>query len=82
MKSVKMLMCLALLAVVSVSSVVCQGRSSTNETDWEKAAGGHHEFEVVAIHLGKPGEFQPPLFPLSPDDTYTDPHGRFLPTFP
>ena len=82
MKSVKMLMGLALLAVVSVSSVVCQGRSSTNEPDWEKAAGGHHEFEVVAIHLGKPGEFQPPLFPLSPDDTYTDPHGRFFADFP
>jgi hypothetical protein len=81
MKSVKMLVSFALLVVANLSSAA-HGQTSANEGDWEKAAGGHQEFEVAAIHLGKPGEFQAPLFPLSPDDTYRDTHGRFFADFP
>jgi uncharacterized protein (TIGR03435 family) len=77
-----MLVGLALLVVVTLSSTLTQGQTATSDLDWEKAAGGHQEFDVAAIHLGKPGEFQPPLFPLSSDDTYRDTHGRFFADFP
>ena len=77
-----MIVGLALVAVANLSSIVGQGQAAANEHDWEKAAGGHQEFEVAAIHLGKPGEFRPPLFPLSSDDTYGDTHGRFFADFP
>ena len=82
MKRAGMIVGLVLLVVANLSPVAGQGQTATNEFDWEKAAGGHQEFEVAAIHLGKPEEFHPPLFPLSPDDTYEDTHGRFFADFP
>lgn len=40
------------------------------------------EFEVASIHLEKPGNFKPPLFALSPDDSYVSTGGRFFADFP
>lgn len=53
-----------------------------DENASEKSTGGHLEFEVAAIHLGKPEEFKPPLFPLSPDNSYRETGGRFFADFP
>lgn len=72
----------AVLLTIHAPAVAGAGQTAMYEQGWEKAAGGHQEFEVAAIHLGKPGEFQPPLFPLSPDDTYRDTHGHFFADFP
>jgi uncharacterized protein (TIGR03435 family) len=44
--------------------------------DWEKAAGGTMAFEVASVRQDK-GSFRPPSFPLSPDDAFREPNGRF-----
>jgi uncharacterized protein (TIGR03435 family) len=56
--------------------------TSPSAAAWEKAAGGKMAFEVVSIHLEKPGNFKPPLFALSPDDSYVSTGGRFFADFP
>lgn len=72
----------AVLLTIPLPAVAGAGQTAKDDDGWEKAAGGHREFEVAAIHTGKPGEFQPPLFPLSSDDTFRDTHGRFFADFP
>ncbi len=44
--------------------------------DWQNAAGGTMAFEVASVHQDK-GPFQPPSFPLSADDLFQEPNGRF-----
>ena len=38
--------------------------------DWQTAAGGTMSFEVASIRPTKEGEFTPPNFPMSSDDSY------------
>jgi uncharacterized protein (TIGR03435 family) len=47
-----------------------------NVPDWQKAAGGTMAFEVASVRLDK-GTFRPPSFPLSPDEAFREPNGRF-----
>jgi bla regulator protein BlaR1 len=49
---------------------------------WQKTAGGSMAFEVASIHIGKPGMFLPPSFPLNIDDTSIPPGGSFVADFP
>ena len=50
--------------------------------DWQKAAGGKMEFDVASIRLSKAGEFTPPNFPISNDDSYTaGPNDSFIADF-
>lgn len=51
-------------------------------SDWEKAAGGHQEFEVAAIKPSDNDHFFPPGFPLDNGDAFNDTHGRFVANFP
>ncbi len=76
----------AVLALISIGLLAArcshaQG-ASLPQADLEKAAGGKMEFEVASIHLGEPDHFQPPLFALSPDDSYAPTGGRFFADFP
>ncbi len=57
------------------------GDSSAAQTDWQKAAGGHMQFEVASVRVDT-GEFKPPSFPLSADDSFTDTGGLFRADFP
>jgi bla regulator protein BlaR1 len=72
------------LIVVGILIPCCTLAQSTppSEAAWEKAAGSKMEFEVASIHLEKPGNFKPPLFALSPDDSYVSAGGRFFADFP
>jgi len=72
------------LIVLSILPSCCTLAQSTSSSDtgWEKAAGSKMEFEVASIHLEKPGNFKPPLFALSPDDSYAPTGGRFFADFP
>lgn len=47
-----------------------------NVPDWQKAAGGTMAFEVASVRQDK-GQFRPPSFPLSPDEAFREPNGRF-----
>ncbi|MBB5061393.1 uncharacterized protein (TIGR03435 family) [Granulicella aggregans] len=47
---------------------------------WQKAAGGHSDFDVASVRLDK-GEFRPPTFALSADDWFREPNGRFFADF-
>jgi uncharacterized protein (TIGR03435 family) len=40
------------------------------------------EFEVASIHLGDPGKFIPPTFPLNVEDSVIPPGGHFKADFP
>lgn len=50
--------------------------------DWQKAAGGPMQFEVASVRLDTSGEFKPPSFPLSADDSFADTGGLFRAEFP
>ncbi len=50
--------------------------------DWQTAAGGTMSFEVASIRPTKEGEFTPPNFPLSSDDSYHPVGGNFSADFP
>jgi uncharacterized protein (TIGR03435 family) len=82
LRFIRVLLSAGIRTAIVLIAVPGQGQAASDQLDWEKAAGGHQEFEVAAIHQGKPGEFQPPLIPLGPDDTYSDTHGRFFADFP
>lgn len=69
------------IGLLTASSVYSQS-ASPGQADWEKAAGGKMEFEVASIHLGEPDHFKPPLFAISPDDSYAPTGGRFFADFP
>jgi uncharacterized protein (TIGR03435 family) len=60
----------AVLTAVTVPATLGFGQATTNGNDWEKAAGGKMEFEVVSIHPTEPGKFTPPNFALSETDGY------------
>ena len=49
--------------------------------DWQTAAGGKMSFEVASIRPTKPGEFTPPNFPISADDSYRPDGGVFTADF-
>jgi hypothetical protein len=64
------------LMVVAVLLLSLAGRTSVAQTaaaqagtakppDWQTAAGGKREFDVVSIHPTKPGEFTPPNFDMT-----------------
>lgn len=61
------------LAVVILNVPRCLAQDST---DWQARAGGTIAFEVASIHEDK-GPFKRPSFPLSPDDAFREPNGRF-----
>ncbi len=49
--------------------------------DWQTAAGGKMSFDVASIRPTKEGEFTPPNFPLSSDDSYPPNGGVFTADF-
>jgi uncharacterized protein (TIGR03435 family) len=59
------------------------GADATTQTtpEWQKAAGDHMSFEVASVRVDT-GEFKPPSFPLSADDSFTDTGGLFRADFP
>jgi uncharacterized protein (TIGR03435 family) len=61
------------LAVAILNVPRCLAQDST---DWQVKAGGAMTFEVASIHEDK-GPFRRPSFPLSPDDAFPEPNGRF-----
>lgn len=69
-------------AQISPAASFSQAPAVSPMPDWQKAAGGHLEFDVAAIHLAQPDTFKPPLFPLSPDDSYVQTGGHFFAQFP
>jgi bla regulator protein blaR1 len=60
----------AVLTAVPLPTTLGFGQATTNENNWEKAAGGKMEFEVASIHPSEPGKFTPPNFALSEADDY------------
>ena len=71
-----------IVAALLIPSCTHAQSTTLSETAWEKAAGSKMAFEVVSIHLEKPGNFRGPLFALSPDDSYVPTGGRFFADFP
>jgi uncharacterized protein (TIGR03435 family) len=69
------------MLVLVCCSVAAQGPKDATTPEWQKAAGGHAEFEVASVRLDK-GDFKTPSFALSADDWFADPHGRFHADFP
>lgn len=61
------------VAVVILNVPRCLAQDST---DWQARAGGKIAFEVASIHEDT-GPFTRPSFPLSPDDAFREPNGRF-----
>jgi uncharacterized protein (TIGR03435 family) len=73
-----------LCCVVSIGSISAQTNVESPPA-WQRAAGGSMTFEVASVRKDK-GEFKIPSFPLSPDEAFQDPKGRFhadfaLPTY-
>jgi uncharacterized protein (TIGR03435 family) len=50
--------------------------------EWQTAAGGAMSFDVASIRPTKPGEFTPPNFAISNDDSYRPVGGSFIADFP
>lgn len=66
------LLALSLAAIIlNVPACFAQGTA-----DWQVQAGGTMTFEVASIHEDK-GAFKRPSFPLSSDDSFREPNGRF-----
>jgi len=61
------------VAVVILNVPRCLAQDST---DRQARAGGTIAFEVASIHKDT-GPFKRPSFPLSPDDAFREPNGRF-----
>lgn len=59
------------IAILSVPSGFAQ-----DATDWKVKAGRAMAFDVASIHEDK-GPFKRPSFPLSADDSFQEPNGRF-----
>ena len=75
---------LLLCGIASASAIEAQTAVKSG-SDWQKDAGGSMAFEVASVREDK-GEFKVPSFPLSPDEAFQDPNGRFhadfaLPTY-
>lgn len=73
MKSIAMLL---LAWIVATASSVYAQKAVAHVPDWRNAAGGALAFEVASIHEDK-GPFKPPSFPLSADELFQEPNGRF-----
>jgi uncharacterized protein (TIGR03435 family) len=71
-----------IVGLLQIPSCSLAQSTSSAEAAWEQAAGSKMKFEVASIHLEKPGNFKPPLFALSPDDSYVSTGGRFFADFP
>jgi uncharacterized protein (TIGR03435 family) len=80
------LMAVAAPAVPGQGNTPLQAETETAKTptaqaskvpQWQTAAGGKMSFDVASIRPTKPGEFTPPNFPLSSDDSYV-PAGGLL----
>ncbi len=69
-------------AALAVPMGLGLAQTATDQSDWEKAAGGKMEFEVASIHLGEPGKFTPPNFALDTGNGWIPPGGRFHADFP
>ena len=77
--------------IVAVASLTAYGQQPTAAADqrstaqampdWQKAAGGHMEFEVASVRVDTSSDFKPPSFPLSADDSFTDTGGLFRADF-
>jgi len=63
-------------------SVTTASASAQATPEWQKAAGGHMQFDVVSVRVDNSGEFKPPIFPLSADDSFADTGGLFRADFP
>lgn len=71
---------LASVAAMAQTAPVLQTQLNPN-SEWEKAAGGHQEFDVISIHPEKdPGAPSTVNVPYGGDDTYTDTGGVFRAT--
>ena len=81
MSNRKLVKHLAWILCISLTPTFCWAQAGPLN-DWEQAAGGKMSFEVVSIHLAKPGDFRPPSFPLSADDSYAANKGSFFADFP
>ena len=56
-------------------------QAETKAKSWQEAAGGKMSFEVASVRPSGPDEYHSPGFPLSPDDFFRDPGGRFQGAF-
>jgi uncharacterized protein (TIGR03435 family) len=65
-----------LLTMVAIASSVSAQTAVAHVPDWQNAAGGTMAFEVASVHEDK-GQFKPPSFPLSADELFQEPNGRF-----
>ena len=72
MRSLGMPLLLTMLRSCSVSAQT----AVAHIPDWQNAAGGTMAFEVASVHEDK-GQFRPPSFPLSADELFQEPNGRF-----
>jgi bla regulator protein blaR1 len=72
---------LAAAVFVTLVAPVLSGQAA-KVPDWQTAAGGTMAFEVASIRPTKAGEFTPPNFPLSSDDSYGVKGGNFTADFP
>lgn len=63
--------------VLTICSMVFSLVASAQQSSaWQKAAGTSMTFEVVSVRPDN-GPFKTPSFPLSADDSFEDPNGRF-----
>jgi uncharacterized protein (TIGR03435 family) len=75
----------AVSAALLLASALClsaqSGVSAGQVADWEKAAGGHMEFDVISIHVEKDADANSSVnVPYGPEDTYSDTAGVFRAT--
>ena len=70
-------------AAALVCSMVALGQQTDKPAmpQWQKAAGGRMEFEVASVRVDT-GDFKPPSFPLSADDSFAETGGLFRADFP
>ena len=61
--------------IASASSVHAQ-TAVAHVPDWQNEAGGTMAFEVASVHEDK-GPFKRPSFPLSSNEVFQEPNGRF-----
>ena len=70
--------------LVAITAPVVFGVAQAREDmpEWQKAAGGHAEFEVASIRLSGPGASVPPSMILNAEDTPVPSGGLFVADFP
>jgi len=65
----------------SCIAALCCLAASSQEVDWQTAAGGKRTFEVASVKLDT-GPFRPPSFPLDSGDAFRPVGDRFSADFP